>query len=132
MKRKKLLIIFLILIVSVFFFLLKNGKNKESKTISYYLEGRKYKLLVADEPKEWERGLMFVTKPVNYDGMIFVFPDKKIRSFWNKNTYLDLNIYWINGKKVVGRSFLPSVKKSKKIVIVDSNLSVNKVIELIK
>ena len=37
--------------------------------------------------------------------MIFIFPDKERQTFWNKNTYLDLDIYWMNDDKVVGKSF---------------------------
>jgi len=75
---------------------------------------------------------MFYKKPVNFDGMIFVFPDKEIRSFWNKNTYLDLDIYWLNDNKVVGKSYLPSIEKSKEVIIVESKVKINKVIELIR
>jgi len=165
MKYKKLLILLAFLFfgtILLIHFLNRNAaSNKNQKTINYVLEGKKYKLLVADKPKEWERGLMFIKpqiskiskKPLNligvlfkslrvvYDrtllvnninGMVFIFPDKKKRSFWNKNTYLDLDIYWLDNDKVVDKSFLPSVKKSKKIIIVNSDVPVNKVIELIR
>lgn len=66
------------------------------------------------------------------DGMIFLFPDKQVRSFWNKNTHLDLDIYWMNDKEIVGKSFLPSILKSKEIVVVKSVGEVNKVVEIVK
>jgi len=75
---------------------------------------------------------MFVRNLRGIDGMIFTFNDKEIRSFWNKNTYLDLDLYWISDKKVVGQSYLPSIEKSKKITMVYSSSPVNKVIELVK
>ena len=34
------------------------------------------------------------------DGMLFQFPDKKIRTFWNKNTVSNLDLYWIDGDKL--------------------------------
>jgi len=89
-------------------------------------------LLTASNKEQWERGLMFYKKPVDFDGMIFIFPDKQVRSFWNKNTYMDLDILWVNEEKVIGKSFLPSILKSKEIVIVKSKEEVNRVVEIIK
>ena len=74
---------------------------------------------------------MFYKKPVDFDGMIFIFQNKEIRSFWNENTYLDLNLYWMDDNKVVGKSILPSILKSKEIITVNSGKKVNKVVEII-
>ena len=113
------------------YFYFKNKTNKE-ELISFNLEGKNYFLLQAKTEKEWQRGLMFVKKPVNYDGMIFIFPDKKIRTFWNKNTFLDLEIFWLEDEKIVGKDFLPSIQKSKEIVKKTSPVPVNIVVEIIK
>ena len=75
---------------------------------------------------------MFYKKPVNFDGMIFIFPEKQMRTFWNKNTYMDLDIYWLNDEKVVNKSYLPSILKSKEIVTVNSEEKINRVVEIIK
>lgn len=106
--------------------LLSNKKN----TISYVLNNRKYELLTAATPQEWEKGLMFYRKLDGADGMMFIFPDKKVRNFWNKNTFMDLRLYWLDGDTVIGESFLPSVEKNKETVIVSSPGKANKVIEL--
>ena len=92
---------------------------------------KKYKLYLADEPKKWQRGLMYMKKLKDVDGMIFVFPEKKHRVFYNKNTYLDLDVYWIDIDSVVGKGFLPSIKWSKKIVYLYSPCEVDKVVELV-
>ena len=68
---------------------------------------------------------------IGVDGMIFIFPNKQVQSFWNKNTYLDLNVYWLNDDKIVGKSFLPSILKSKETVVVKSPDKVNRVVEII-
>ena len=70
-------------------------------------------------------------KKEEFDGMLFIFPDKRYRQFWNKNTYFDLDIYWLDDKTVIDKSFLPSINKTGKIVIVNSPKEVNRVIELI-
>ncbi len=113
-------------------FVFTNKKSDQNyKIISYQLEGRKYQLLVADNVQKWQTGLMNFRKLEGIQGMIFIFPDKQIRHFWNKNTYLDLDVYWINEDKVEGKSFLPSIERSKEIVTVISPAKVNKVVEIV-
>ena len=89
------------------------------------------RLMVADAPQKQEKGLMGYRYLVGYDGMVFVYKDKRIRHFWNKNTYLELDLYWIEDNKLVGKSYLPPVDKAG-IVIVSSPKPVDAVVELIK
>lgn len=105
--------------------------NQKSDLITYRLEGKNYKLVVADEEGEWERGLMNISTLGNADGMIFLFPDRQYRSFWNKETHLNLDIYWLDNNEVVGKSFLPAIEKSRTVFTVKSPAPVNKVIEIV-
>ncbi len=112
-----------------------NNKNHCSNPHAkkYLIENKNYCLLTASNQEQWQKGLMFYKNKKELkgaDGMIFIFPEKQIRSFWNKNTYLDLDVYWIDENKVIGKSFLPSIEKSKETITVKSPKSVNKVIEL--
>jgi poly-gamma-glutamate synthesis protein (capsule biosynthesis protein) len=112
------------------------NKNFQIENLSplmkiYNLEEKVYKLLIAQNEKEWQQGLMFVKCPCDFDGMIFIFPDKQIRYFWNKNTYLDLDIYWLDDHKILGKESLPSIQKTKNIKTINSPLPANKVIEII-
>ncbi|MCS7200787.1 MAG: CapA family protein [Patescibacteria group bacterium] len=102
------------------------------RLLPYEINGKVYKLLIADEPEEWPRGLMFVKKPVDFDGMIFIFPDKQIRHFWNKNTFVDLDVYWLADEKIIGKDYLPSINKTKDIFSIKSPSLADRVIELIK
>ena len=65
------------------------------------------------------------------DGMIFLFPEKQVRTFWNMNTYLDLDVYWLDGNQVIGKDYLPSIEKSGKTVTIFSPKPVNRVIEIV-
>jgi len=47
-------------------------------------------------------------------------------------SYSNLDIYWLDDEKIVGKDFLPSIEKSKKVIIKTSPAPVNKVIEIIK
>ena len=102
------------------------------KLLPYELEGKIYLLREAKTPEEWQKGLMFVQKPVDYDGMIFIFPDKQIRSFWNQNTFVNLDIYWLEDDKIVKKEYLESITELGRVKIIQSPSPVNKVIEIIK
>jgi len=121
-----LLLLFCLLIVLVLIV-----KQKQSHLTTFKLEGKTYKLLIAQNEKEWAQGLMNVQCPCDFDGMLFIFPDKQVRSFWNQNTFVDLNVYWLDENKVVGKDYLPSILKTKEPLVITSPLPVNRVIELI-
>ncbi len=96
------------------------------------LEGTTYRLVVAETPEQWSQGLMYVRKPVTaFDGMIFTFPDKQPRTFWNQNTFEKLKLYWISDGKIIGTSILPSIEDSKKIEVVESPGPADTVVEII-
>lgn len=122
------------LLLGIFIFLFFSF-YKKSSFLEYHLEGKTYKLLTAKNSQEWQKGLMFYKNKKELkgaDGMIFIFPDKDYRSFWNMNTYLDLDVYWLDDDQVVGKDFLPSILKSKDLVSIGSPRKVNRVIEIIK
>lgn len=124
-------IIFLIILILIVYLLLNNKSCQNKLAKKYLINNKNYCLLTADTQDEWERGLMFYKKPVDFDGMIFIFPEKQTKSFWNKNTFMDLDLYWMDGGKVVGKSLLPSIKNGKEVVIVESKVKVDRVVEII-
>lgn len=127
-KKNASLIIVVLFLFTAFVFYPKEKNN----ITNFVIENKTYKLLTADSPNEWTKGLMNIKKLKNADGMIFIFPDKQFRTFWNKNTLLNLEVYWIIDKKVIGKSYLPLIEKSKEIIYINSPAPVNKVVELIK
>lgn len=57
---------------------------------------------VADHQEEIMRGLMYRPQMDEYRGMLFVFPGEEQRSFWMKNTYISLDILFVdNDRKIV-------------------------------
>jgi len=113
---------------------IQNSKLKNHQTINYSLTTNHYSLLLADTPQKWQQGLMDVhsKEEIQADGMLFNFPESSKRIFWNKNTLVDLDLYWINKGKVLGQSYLPSITKTKNIITVQSPEKVDQVIEIIK
>lgn len=53
---------------------------------------------VADTPSKQERGLMFVKDLPHDHGMVFKFPQPKKLSFWGVNTYIPLDIAFVDTK----------------------------------
>lgn len=52
---------------------------------------------VADSPDEWTEGLSGrETLPAN-TGMLFLFPEQEVLSFWMKDTYVPLDIIFFDG-----------------------------------
>lgn len=66
----------------------------------FQLGPKKLHLWIADDEAKRERGLMFVKKLKSDEGMLFVFDDTRILSFWMKNTLIPLSIGFFdkNGK----------------------------------
>lgn len=59
------------------------------------------KIEIADTPAKREQGMMHRTKMNADEGMLFIFPDEKRRSFWMKNTHLALDIIFANAEKEI-------------------------------
>lgn len=71
--------------------------------------GKLFHLEVADQDSSRQKGLMN-RKNLDADkGMIFVFPDSKMRSFWMKNVLIPLDILFFdsNGSFVSGEHMTP-------------------------
>lgn len=111
---------------------MKKGKDGYPGYVieEYTLEGSVRHFLVADTREKQEKGLMFYRSLEGVDGMIFKFPSSNYQVFWNKNTYMDLKLHWINKGQVIGTSELPSIEKSKDIVTVTSPAEADTVIEI--
>ncbi len=132
---KKIVFLFLLIIFIFGGYLIYLKTKKSTSTIPFTLEGKKYRLLIAKDPISWQKGLMFYKNKKELkgaDGMIFIFPDKDYRTFWNQNTFLDLDVYWLSDNQVVGKAFLPSITKTKTPITISSNKKVNQVIEIVK
>jgi hypothetical protein len=58
----------------------------------------KLNVRIADTPELQAKGLMFVKKMAEDAGMLFVFGSTQKLSFWGENTYIPLDIAFVNDK----------------------------------
>lgn len=129
---------FLVAIVAYRFYTVNFRSQKDTRAlwddyevISKEVEGKQLKLVVADNSRRFQRGLMFVRKPVDFDGMIFSFKIPQPQVFWNRNTFEDLDVYWIRNDQVIGKSLLPSIEQDGLRTVSSPGL-VDTVIEVIR
>ena len=76
----------IILVFILLFLFLKNN------TTEHFINVR-----IAKTRKERDQGLMYVKEPLaKNEGMMFLMPYRSIHSFWMKNTYIPLDIIFID------------------------------------
>ncbi len=98
------------------------------------IDSKNLNVLVADSPAKWEYGLMNVKSKKDicgHDGMVFTFPIALPQTFWNKDTLVDLDMYWMRGDEKVGQDILPAITKSG-IKTVSSPEPVDRVVEVLR
>jgi uncharacterized protein len=55
-----------------------------------------FKIWTADSPRREQQGLMFVKHLDEHTGMLFLFPENKPVAMWMKNTYIPLDLLFMN------------------------------------
>ncbi|MEH6993930.1 DUF192 domain-containing protein [Neobacillus drentensis] len=81
-----------------FLFRPKKDTSLQTKMIKVYSGERTINITVqvADTPKIRDKGLMFVEKLPENEGMLFVFSGETYGGFWMKNTLIPLSIAFLD------------------------------------
>lgn len=90
---------------------------------------RKIDIQLAQTDEQRADGLMYRKSMTDDQGMLFIFPDLEERAFWMKNTYISLDIVYIDDKMEIvsiqkyatplSEQSLPSYKKAKYVLEVN-------------
>ena len=74
------------------------SRETPERLITLDVGSHSFEVEIADDPDERETGLMGRDELAVNNGMLFVFPDAALRSFWMKNTLIPLSIAYINSR----------------------------------
>ncbi|GIX41240.1 MAG: hypothetical protein KatS3mg129_0973 [Leptospiraceae bacterium] len=76
----------------LFIIILLNQCNFGNEKYEIFIDSHKIKVELAVTQKQRQKGLMYrETLPEN-EGLLFVFPEERIQSFWMKNTPIPLDV----------------------------------------
>jgi len=84
------------------------------------LAGQELVVEIADTPAEWSRGLSGRENLAENSGMLFVYGDYNIRSFWMKGMKFPLDIVWIKDGIVM--------ECEKQVQVLDKNGQISQVL----
>ncbi|OGF99305.1 hypothetical protein A2Y99_05045 [Candidatus Gottesmanbacteria bacterium RBG_13_37_7] len=97
-KQNQIFILLIIILCSCLFIFIVNKNNSDN-----YVLINNHKILVelADTDKLREKGLSGRSNLPENRGMLFIFPQERIYSFWMKEMLIPLDIIWIKNNKIV-------------------------------
>jgi hypothetical protein len=112
---------------------------KKDGELTFQKDQEKLTIEIADNEAEITQGLMYRRTMPDSCGMVFVFADSQPRTFWMKNTYLPLDILFLDEtKKIVtiqanrtpfSVEQIPSFEKAKYVLEVNAGYCKRKGIE---
>lgn len=107
-KRQRLIALSLVLVVCVGAYLLSTLYDFNSRLKVTFVtpdggQREDYLLEVADTPAARTKGLMYRKKLDRRGGMIFIDDHDEVQKFWMQNTYVSLDMIFVNNdRRVVG------------------------------
>lgn len=108
-----------------------NPKNYNSKLIIFDNKNNiisEFMVAKADTKEKQKYGLMYLKElPQNY-GMIFTFRETKLVNMWMKNTYIPLDMLFIDENNIIKKIIHNTIPHS--LEIISSITEINKVLEI--
>lgn len=88
------------LIISLSLFILTGCSQQNLSSVA--INDKVFKVEVVTEETEQQQGLSGRQSLAADQGMLFVFPDKQVRSFWMKDMNFNIDLLWLDNDKIIG------------------------------
>jgi uncharacterized membrane protein (UPF0127 family) len=75
-----------------------------------------FKIWEADTPRREEQGMMFVREMDIHTGMLFMFPENQPVSMWMKNTYVSLDLLFLDAQGKINYIAASATPQSEAII----------------
>lgn len=100
MKKIIFFVVAILLVFSVFQ-IFKSKTEVIEKVVFYNNNEQTVEIFVkiADNDSEMEKGLKFQEELLENEGMLFIFPDEDLRSFWMKDTLISLDMIFLDSNQ---------------------------------
>lgn len=106
--KNMVLLVFVLLLVACCMLYVAFGCQKREQTLFTVpvvkINNITIPVEISDTPAKQVQGLSDRAELDSESGMLFIFPDKRIRQFWMKNMHFPIDIIWINDDKIVNIS----------------------------
>jgi len=124
---------YLIIILVIGFLIYLKFPRKAAKTINQRINGQNITLEIADNIYLQAKGLSGRTQLCSHCGMLFIFNNESIQSFWMKDTLISLDMIFINKSGQITDIYTAAPEPGKgdlELTIYQSSLPAKYVIEL--
>ncbi len=85
----------------------RHFQTSELKTVRIKLKGQTFVSWVMDTNAKREEGMMYLQNAdfTEKQAMIFVFSEPEVQRFWMKNTFVNLDIAYVNPEKAIVKTY---------------------------
>jgi uncharacterized protein len=120
----------IIVLVITFLCILISGCDKPTPNSSIVLGGQIVNVELAQNPAQWEKGLSGHAPLQADQGMLFLFPEKRVQRFWMKSMLFPIDIIWLDSGRVAGYDKNLAPEGHEPANIYDSKIPVDQVLEV--
>lgn len=75
-----------------------------------------FKIWIADSPRREQQGMMFVREMDEHTGMLFMFPENRPVTMWMKNTYVSLDLLFLDATGKIDYIAASAIPLSQRII----------------
>ena len=97
-----IVVLAVVLVLSILGFYIAKNQMQKPEIKKLQIGDKNYRVEIVKSEKDQAKGLSGRDNLGDINGMLFIYPDSQMRSFWMNNMRFDLDIIWINKGKIIG------------------------------